>query len=198
MKTPNTSPYRGGITRQSREQLNGHPAKVFWFTGLSGSGKSTLAHLVEERLYAQGLRTYVLDGDNVRHGLCGDLGFSLEERSENLRRIAEVVKLFLDAGIVCLSAFISPMQADRNKVREIVGDNNFIEVYVKCPLCICEKRDDKGYYKMASDGVIKDYTGISSPYEEPVSPDLVLDSNSWAIESCVDYLVRYSKVQLGL
>jgi len=197
MHTPNTVPYRGKITRRSREQLNNHPSRVFWFTGLSGSGKSTLAHLVEERLHVAGIRTYVFDGDNVRHGLCGDLSFSPEARAENLRRIGEMTKLFLDAGIVSLTAFISPMQEDREKVRTIVGPKDFVEVYVKCPLEVCEARDVKGLYKMARQGKIKNYTGISAPYEEPVNPDLVVDTSRYTIDECVTKIMDYWSSTLG-
>jgi adenylylsulfate kinase len=197
MATPNTVPYRGKVTRQSRENLNAHPAKAFWFTGLSGSGKSTLAHLVEERLHAKGIRTYVFDGDNVRHGLCGDLSFSPEGRSENLRRIGEMVKLFLDAGIVCLTAFISPLKEDREKVRGIVGEEDFVEVYVKCPLEVCEERDVKGLYKLAREGKIKNYTGVSAPYEEPEDADLVVESHKCEIGDCVDYIVEYVESQIS-
>jgi adenylylsulfate kinase len=175
----------------SREKLNSHPSRAFWFTGLSGSGKSTIAHLLEARLHEQGVRTYVFDGDNVRHGLCGDLSFSPEGRSENLRRIGEMTKLFLDAGIVCLTAFISPMKEDREKVRTIVGSEDFVEVFVKCPLEVCEARDVKGLYKMAREGKIKNYTGVSAPYEEPEDPDLVVDTSRCTIAECVDTIFEY-------
>jgi adenylylsulfate kinase len=145
--SPNVVVYRGLVTRPRREQQNGHRARAFWFTGLSGSGKSTLAHLVEEELHRAGIRTYAFDGDNVRHGLCGDLSFSREGRAENLRRIGEMVKLFLDAGTVCLTAFISPLAEDRHKVRQIIGEGDFFEIFVKCPLEVCEERDVKGLYK---------------------------------------------------
>jgi adenylylsulfate kinase len=191
MKTPNTIIYRGKIDRKARERLNGHPAKAFWFTGLSGSGKPTLAHLVEERLHARGIRSYVFDGDNVRHGLCGDLSFSPEGRAENLRRIGEMVRLFLDAGNLCLTAFISPMKEDREKVRRIVGIDDFFEIYVKCPLEICEKRDVKGLYKLAREGKIKNYTGVSAPYEEPEHPDLVIESSLFCKEECVRQILEF-------
>lgn len=181
----NTVIYRGAVGRQEREKLNGHRAKVFWFTGLSGSGKSTLAHLVEEQLHQQGIRTYVFDGDNVRHGLCGDLSFSPEARRENLRRIGEMVKLFLDAGVVCLTAFISPLKADRERVRKIVGTIDFFEIYIKCPVEVCEQRDVKGLYRLAREGKIQNYTGISAPYEEPEHPDLTIETHQADIEQCV-------------
>lgn len=190
-KSPNTVSYRGKIDRQAREKLNHHAAKVFWFTGLSGSGKSTLAHLVEEALHGQGIRTYVFDGDNVRHGLCGDLSFSPEARAENLRRIAEMVKLFLDAGILCLTAFISPLQRDREKVRRIVGEHDFFEIYVKCPIEVCEERDVKGFYKLARAGKIQNYTGVSAPYDEPLDPALVVETDKCAINDCVQAIVDF-------
>lgn len=190
-KSPNTVVYRGNIDRCARERQNGHRSKAFWFTGLSGSGKSTLAHKVEEELYAQGIRTYVFDGDNVRHGLCGDLSFSPEGRAENLRRIGEMVKLFLDAGTLCLTAFISPLKEDREKVRRIVGADDFFEIYVKCSLDVCEKRDVKGLYKLARAGKIKNYTGISAPYDEPEHPDLVVETHRCDLATCVDQITAY-------
>lgn len=179
------------VSRSSREELNCHKSVNVWFTGLSGSGKSTLAHAVEERLYSMGVRTYVFDGDNVRHGLCGDLGFNIEDRAENLRRIAEMVRLFLDAGILSLTAFISPLSEDRQKIREIIGPEDFIEIYCNCPLEICEQRDVKGLYKKAREGKIKNYTGISSPYELPSNPDLALDTGSQSLPECVDLIIDY-------
>lgn len=160
-----------------------------WFTGLSGSGKSTLAHAVEERLHMMGTRTYVFDGDNVRHGLCGDLGFSLKDRGENLRRIAEMVNLFLDAGVISLTAFISPLEADRRRVRDIIGAQNLIEVYCNCSLEICEQRDVKGLYKKARAGEIENYTGISSPYEAPENPDIELDTGNRPLRDCVNDII---------
>lgn len=174
------------VTRQRREQLNGHKAVNLWFTGLSGSGKSTLAHAVEERLHGMGCRTFVFDGDNVRHGLCSDLGFSSEERSENIRRIAEMVKLFLEAGTIGLTAFISPLEKDRQRVREIVGAENMLEIHCDCPLEICEQRDVKGLYKKARAGLIKNYTGISAPYEPPACPALRLNTGRESLEESVD------------
>lgn len=169
--------HQASVTRSRRETLNGHRSAVIWFTGLSGSGKSTLAHAVEESLHQRGCRTYVFDGDNVRHGLCSDLGFSVEDRSENIRRIGEMAKLFVEAGVVALTAFISPLQADRRRVRTLIGDADFVEIYVKCPLAVCEARDVKGMYKKARRGEIKEFTGISSPYEEPEQPELVIDTS---------------------
>lgn len=188
-RTPNVVWHNATVTRARREQLNGHSGAVVWFTGLSGAGKSTLAHCVEERLHQRGCRTFVFDGDNVRHGLCGDLGFSAADRSENIRRIGEMTRLFLDAGVISLTAFISPYRADRERVRQIVGAADFIEIYCRCPVEVCETRDVKGLYKKARAGIVKDFTGISAPYEEPPSPDLVLDTGSSALEACADRVV---------
>ncbi|MGE5467403.1 MAG: adenylyl-sulfate kinase [Ignavibacteria bacterium] len=177
--------HHAAVTRADRERLNGHRAAVVWFTGLSGAGKSTLAHAVEAALFARGCRTFVFDGDNVRHGLCADLGFSAEDRSENLRRIGEMARLFLDAGVVGLAAFISPMRADRERVRRIVAAENFLEVFVSCPLEVCESRDVKGMYRRARRGEIKEFTGVSAPYEAPEEPGLVLDTDRLSIDECV-------------
>ena len=197
MKCPNTVPYRGQITCVKREELLNQASLVLWFTGLSGSGKSTIAHAVEERLYAMGRLTYVFDGDNVRHGLCSDLSFSPEGRAENLRRISEMVKLFLDAGIICLTAFISPLRADRERCRKLIDCGRFYEVYVKCPLEVCEERDVKGLYKMAREGKIKNYTGISAPYDEPLNPDLVLETDKYSLDECVLSVVNFVGQQLS-
>ncbi len=188
-KSPDVVRHRAAVSRPRRETLNGHMSTNLWFTGLSGSGKSTLAHAVEERLHLMGCRTYVFDGDNVRHGLCGDLTFSLEDRRENLRRIAEMVTLFLDAGVLSLTAFISPLRADREMVKEIIGMENIIEVYCKCSLEICEQRDVKGLYKKARAGEIKNYTGISAPYEEPQNPEIVLDTGNRPLRECVNFII---------
>ncbi len=179
------------VTRARREALNNHKAVNLWFTGLSGSGKSTLAHAVEERLHQMGCRTFVFDGDNVRHGLCSDLGFSVEDRSENIRRIGEMVNLFLQAGVIALTAFISPLTKDREKVRAIIGEDNFLEIHCACSLEICEQRDVKGLYKKARAGLIKNYTGISSPYEAPENPALCLDSGAIPLEQCVERVISY-------
>ena len=191
MKCPNTVPYRGKIDCERRQQLLGQKSLVLWFTGLSGSGKSTIAHAVEERLHSMGLLTYVFDGDNVRQGLCSDLSFSPEGRAENLRRISEMVKLFLDAGLICMTAFISPLRADRERCRELIDCGRFFEVYVKCPLKVCEDRDVKGLYKMARQGKIKNYTGVSAPYDEPERPDLILETDKCSLEECVDRVVEF-------
>jgi len=174
------------VTRQRREQLNGHKAAVVWFTGLSGAGKSTLAHAVEEELHQLGCRTYVFDGDNVRSGLCSDLGFSTAERSENIRRIGEMAKLFVDAGVIALTAFISPLRADRERVRRLIGAADFIEIYAQCPLAVCESRDVKGMYQKARAGQIKEFTGISAPYEEPEQPDLVVNTGEETLNESVN------------
>lgn len=171
------------VTRARRERLNGHCSVVVWFTGLSGSGKSTLAHSVEERLHQQGYLTYVFDGDNVRHGLCSDLGFSNKDRDENIRRIGEMAKLFTDSGIITLAAFISPFRKERQFVRGLLGPGDFIEVYCQCPIDICEQRDQKGIYRRAKAGEIKDFTGISSPYEQPESPELIVDTGNQTVEA---------------
>ena len=191
MTCPNTVPYRGKITRPRREQLLKQQSMVLWFTGLSGSGKSTIAHAVEERLHQLGRLTYVFDGDNVRQGLCSDLSFSPEGRQENLRRISEMVKLFLDAGLICLTAFISPLKEDRRHCRELIDCGRFFEVYVKCSLQECERRDVKGLYKMAREGKIKNYTGISAPYEAPEQPDLVLETDRHTLEECVNQVIEF-------
>ena len=190
MKSPNVIRQRAAVNRPRRETLNGHMSINLWFTGLSGSGKSTLAHAVEERLHLMGCRTYVFDGDNVRHGLCGDLGFSREDRSENMRRIAEMINLFLDAGVISLTAFISPLKADRELVQQIIGSENLIEVYCNCSLEICEQRDVKGLYKKARAGEIKNYTGISSPYEAPENPDMELDTGTRPLGDCVNDIIN--------
>ncbi len=178
------------VTRTRREKLNGHRGAVVWFTGLSGAGKSTIAHSVEEQLHQAGCRTLVLDGDNVRHGLCSDLGFSTLDRTENIRRISETVKLFVEAGMIVLTAFISPHQADRLRARETVGAVDFIEVYCRCPLDECERRDVKGLYQRARAGEIKDFTGISAPYEAPENPETTLDTHVLTVEQCVERVVQ--------
>jgi adenylylsulfate kinase len=188
-KSDNTVWHHATVTRVRREQLNGHRGAVIWLTGLSGSGKSTLAHEVEERLHRLACRTFVFDGDNVRHGLCSDLGFSVEDRTENIRRIGEMTKLFVEAGVIALTAFISPLRRDRERVRQLVGDQAFIEIYIRCPIEVCESRDTKGLYRRARAGEVKDFTGISSPYEPPERPDLMLDTGSESLELCADRLV---------
>jgi len=190
-KGTNTVWHHATVQRKNREQLNGHRSVALWFTGLSGAGKSTLAHAVEERLHALWCRTYVFDGDNVRQGLCSDLGFTKDDRSENIRRIGEMARLFVDAGIIVMAAFISPFRADRVRVRGSIGNDDFIEIYCKCPVEICEQRDIKGHYRRARSGEIKEFTGISSPYEEPVAPELVLETGTRSLEECVDAVMAY-------
>ena len=193
MKSSNTVYHNATVTRERREALNKHKGVVLWFTGLSGAGKSTLAHTVEEQLHQHGCRTFVFDGDNVRHGLCGDLGFSAADRSENLRRIGEMSKLFVDGGMIALTAFISPTRADRRHIREIVGDKDFIEVYCKCSIDVCEQRDVKGLYKKARAGEIKDFTGISAPYEEPEHAALVVNTGEESLEACIEQVIMALK-----
>lgn len=191
MKSPDTFWHQPIITRESRERQNGHRGAIIWFTGLSASGKSTLAHAVEHKLHERGVRTIVLDGDNVRHGLCGDLGFSDEDRSENIRRIGQVSKLFLEAGVIVLTAFISPFRIDRSRVRMMVDDpRDFIEIYCKCSIDVCESRDIKGLYKRARKGEIPDFTGISSPYEIPENANLAVDTSRLSVEECVEQVIR--------
>jgi adenylylsulfate kinase len=188
--SPNVIKHKATVNRSRRESLNGHRSINLWFTGLSGSGKSTLAHAVEEQLHLMGCRTYVFDGDNVRHGLCRDLGFSRFERKENLRRIAEMVCLFLDAGVISLTAFISPLETDREMVKKIIGLENIIEIFCNCPLEICEHRDVKGLYKKARVGEIENYTGISSPYEKPSHPDIDIDTGTMPLKDCVALIIN--------
>ena len=178
--------HQATVTRTRRETQNGHRGAIIWFTGLSGSGKSTLAHAVEEALHQKGCRTFVLDGDNVRHGLCGDLDFSDTGRVENIRRVGEVAKLFMEAGIIVLTAFISPYRADRERVRAMVEQDDFIEIYCNSSIEVCEGRDVKGLYKKARAGQIKEFTGISSPYEAPEKAELIVNTGSAELGSCVD------------
>jgi adenylylsulfate kinase len=192
-KSTNIVWHEASLTKELRRDQNGHHSFVIWFTGLSGSGKSTVANAVAARLFEDGIKNYVLDGDNIRHGLNKDLGFSEEDRKENIRRIGEVSKLFVDSAQVVLTAFISPFRADRQVVRDILEDNEFVEVYVKCPIDECEKRDPKGLYVKARQGIIPDFTGISSPYEEPENPELVVETNQYSVEECVDQIVAYLK-----
>ena len=185
------------VTRARREAQNGHRGAIVWFTGLSGSGKSTLAHAVEETLHRQGCRTFVLDGDNVRHGLCGDLGFSSKDRVENIRRIGEMAKLFMEAGVIVLTAFISPFRADRERVRGMVEHGDFIEIYCDAPIGVCESRDVKGMYKKARAGLIAEFTGISSPYEAPEDPELTVNTGTAELDDCVQQVIG-EMVQRGL
>ncbi|MFQ5889940.1 MAG: adenylyl-sulfate kinase [Gemmatimonadota bacterium] len=192
-RKPDNIHWHGGhVERGHRERSHGHRAAVLWFTGLSGSGKSTIARLVEQRLFESGCFTYVLDGDNVRHGLNRDLGFSPQDRTENIRRIGEVAKLFVDAGAFVLTAFISPYRADRDAVRALMPrEGDFIEIFVDCPLEICEARDPKGLYKKARAGEIPEFTGISAPYEPPESPELTVAAGSAGEEECAEQVLAF-------
>ena len=191
MKNTNIIYHAASVTRERRNQLNNHKSVVIWFTGLSGSGKSTLAHSVEEILFSKGCRTYVLDGDNVRHGLTSNLGFSNEDRKENIRRIGEVTKLMMEAGLIILTAFISPFREDRIAVRNLISDGDFIEIYCKASLETCEARDLKGLYKRARLGEIKNYTGINSPYEIPDNPELIIDTDKETLDKSVSRIVSF-------
>lgn len=181
------------VTKQDRATLKKQKPVILWFTGLSGSGKSTIANAVEAKLYEMGKHTYLLDGDNIRHGLNRDLGFSEKDRIENIRRIGEVAKLFVDSGLIVLTAFISPFQKDRDLVRKMVEESEFIEIYVDTPLEICEQRDPKGLYKKARAGEIPNFTGISSPYEPPKNPEIHLKNDKMSIEECVEKVIEYLK-----
>ncbi len=183
------------ITKQDREKLFGQRGVALLFTGLSGSGKSTVAHEVENKLHGLGRHTYVLDGDNVRHGLNADLGFSAEDRQENIRRLAELVKLFVDAGIIVLSAFISPYRAHREQARNLLPEGDFFEVYCRCGIGTCEERDPKGLYKKARAGEIADFTGISAPYEEPDMPEIIINTDCDPVAVCADAIIARLKAQ---
>ncbi len=189
-RSSNVHWHENHVLRADREKRQGHPSAVIWFTGLSGSGKSTLANELDWRLFERGVSSYVLDGDNIRHGLNGDLGFSPEDRTENIRRIGEVAKLLADAGTIALTAFISPYREDRDRVRALLDrDTDFLEVFVKAPLEVCEDRDPKGLYKKARSGEIPEFTGISAPYEEPLDPEITLDTSQEDVTACVDRLI---------
>ncbi len=198
MKSTNTVWHHATVTRARREKLNNHKSVILWFTGLSGAGKSTLAHAVEERLHQMGCRTFVFDGDNVRHGLCADLGFSHDDRTENIRRIGEMVKLFMESGVIALTAFISPFREDRQRVRSLVPEGDFLEIYCRCPIEVCEERDVKGLYQKARAGLIKDFTGVSSPYEEPENPELVVETSEHGVDACVDEIIAFLRQRRDL
>lgn len=185
-------------TKNQREELHGHKSYLIWFTGLSGSGKSTLANLVEVALHAKGKSTYILDGDNIRKGINKDLSFDPEDRTENIRRIAEISNLMLDAGIITLAAFVSPYIKDREEVKQIVGGHNFIEIYVNTSLEECERRDVKGLYKKARSGEIKNMTGISAPYQAPLNPDLEVITDGHTIEKSVEVIINFLNKKLKL
>ncbi|MBU0579956.1 MAG: adenylyl-sulfate kinase, partial [Candidatus Margulisbacteria bacterium] len=190
-KATNIVWHKTAISKEDRERKQKHKGCVIWLTGLSGSGKSTIGVALEDMLYAQGYRTYMLDGDNIRHGLNKNLGFSPEDREENIRRIGEVAKLFADAGVITITSFISPYRTDRDRVRSITGKGDFIEVYVKCDLDVCEKRDPKGLYKKARAGEIKEFTGISAPYEEPLNAELIVDNTNITIKEAAEKFFSY-------
>ena len=194
----NIIPHVHEVTRKERVTKNGHLPKVIWFVGLSGSGKSTLASELENRLFQQGFNTYILDGDNIRSGLNYDLDFSDESRKENIRRISEVAKLFADAGTIVLTAFISPFETDRKTARQLIGEQDFIEIYVDCPLEVCEERDVKGLYKKAREGKIRNFTGIDSPFEIPENPEIVVDTANNSLELCSDQLIKEIETRVRL
>ena len=193
MKHTNLVYHHATVTRERRNQFNKHKSVVLWFTGLSGSGKSTMSHALEERLFNNGCRTFVLDGDNVRHGLNSTLDFSNKDRKENIRRIGEVSKLMMEAGFIIMTAFISPFREDRIAVRNLIPNGDFIEIYCKASLETCEARDVKGLYKRARAGEIKNYTGISSPYEVPENADLIIDTEQETIEDSVSIIISFLK-----
>ncbi len=191
-------PHASTVSRINRQQLSGHAGKVIWFTGLSGSGKSTLANALDAALYERGLHTYLLDGDNVRRGLNRDLGFSDADRVENIRRIAEVAHLMMDAGLIVLTAFISPFAREREMARTLIGAENFLEIYVDAPLEVCEQRDVKGLYRLARAGKIAHMTGIDSPYEPPAAPDYTAHTDQESLANIVSELLQLlSPTQLG-
>tara|TARA_B100001105_G_C22386906_1_gene442411 strand:- start:1097 stop:1687 length:591 start_codon:yes stop_codon:yes gene_type:complete len=194
----NTVWHHATVNRELRNQQNRHKSIILWFTGLSGSGKSTIAHAVEEQLFKQGFRTFVLDGDNVRHGLSSNLGFSEEDRKENIRRVGETAKLMLEAGIITLTAFISPYRQDRERVKIMMSPGDFIEIYCEATLETCERRDVKGYYKKARAGIIKNYTGIDSPYEIPDNPELTLNTDNQTLEESVQAVLALLKQKVIL
>jgi adenylylsulfate kinase len=194
-KSKNVIYHNATVTRERRNKLNGHKSVIIWFTGLSGSGKSTLAHSIEEELHKLGCATFVLDGDNVRHGLSANLTFSDNDRKENIRRIGEVAKLMIEAGVIAMTAFISPFKKDRNLVRQLLPQGDFIEIYCKASLEICESRDVKGLYKRARAGEIKNYTGIDSSYEVPDNPELIIDTDSELLQDSVAKVIDFLKFE---
>ena len=191
MKSSNVIYHQASVTRQRRNKLNDHHSVVLWFTGLSGSGKSTLAHALEEKLFQKGCRTFVLDGDNIRHGLNSNLDFSEKSRTENIRRISEVSKLMMESGLIVMTAFISPFNKDRNEARKLISSDDFIEIYCKASLETCENRDVKGLYKRARAGEITNYTGIDSPYEVPENPELIVDTDNQSLEESVSSILNF-------
>ncbi|MBC8410583.1 MAG: adenylyl-sulfate kinase [Rhodobacteraceae bacterium] len=193
MNSSNIIYHQASVTRQRRNKLNGHRSVVLWFTGLSGSGKSTLAHSLEEKLFQKGCKTFVLDGDNVRHGLNSNLDFSEAGRTENIRRISEVSKLMLESGLIVMTAFISPFNKDRDEARKLISNDDFIEIYCKASLETCESRDVKGLYRRARAGEITNYTGIDSPYEVPKNPELTIDTDNQSLEGSVSTILSFLK-----
>ena len=192
--TKNITWHNTEITLEMREKQQGHQGFVLWFTGLSGSGKSTVATALQKELFNRGYRVFILDGDNVRHGLNSDLGFSKEDREENIRRIGELAKLYMEAGIITITSFISPFIQDRNRVRDILPKEKFIETFVSAPIEVCEQRDPKGLYKKARDGKISNFTGIDSPYEEPDNPELIIETYKYSIKENVSEIINYLKL----
>lgn len=189
----NIKPHKGKVSREDRWKHNEHRSSLIWITGLPGSGKSTIAHELEYKLFQKDVRTFVLDGDNVRQGLCRDLGFSASDRRENLRRVGEVARLFVDAGTLTIAAFASPYRADRLMVRQLFDEGNFIEVYLKCSLDVCELRDPKGLYGKARRGEIQNFTGVSDPYEPPDNPEIILETDKLSVEESVNIIIRFIK-----
>lgn len=195
VKSQNITWHDSEVTKAERQEKNGHKSVVLWFTGLSGSGKSTISVALEKALFERGVRSYRLDGDNIRHGLNNNLGFSPEDRKENIRRIGEVSKLLADAGLITLTAFISPYREDRDHVREILEDGEFVEVYTKASVAACEERDPKQLYKKARAGEIKNFTGIDAPYEAPEHPEIIVDTEENSVEEAVEQIIRYLEDQ---
>jgi len=193
MKSTNVIYHQASVTRKRRNKLNDHRSVVIWFTGLSGSGKSTLAHALEEKLFQKNCRTFVLDGDNVRHGLNSNLDFSQAGRTENIRRISEVSKLMMESGLIVMTAFISPFNEDRNEAKKLISSDDFIEIYCKASLETCESRDVKGLYRRARAGEITNYTGIDSPYEVPENPELTIDTDNQSLEGSVSTILSFLK-----
>ena len=191
VKSTNVIWHPASVTKKDRRSQYGHKSCVLWFTGLSGSGKSTIAHALDRQLFEHGCKSYVLDGDNIRHGLNKDLGFDAEDRKENIRRIGEVAKLFVDSGTIVSCALISPFREDREQVRKMFAENEFVEIYVQCPVHVCERRDPKGLYGKARNGEVKNFTGISSPYEAPLNPEIMIQTHRTTVEQSVQLIMEY-------
>jgi adenylylsulfate kinase len=193
----NIIPHQFNVTKEERNRLNGHRSLLLWFTGLSGSGKSTIANAVEQALHSLSIHTYTLDGDNIRGGLNNNLSFSPEDRSENIRRIAEVANLMVDAGLVVLAAFVSPYKADRERIKQTVGDRNYIEIFVNTPIEECERRDVKGLYAKARAGEIQNFTGVNAPYEQPEAADVEIDTTKVSVDESVAQILNYIESKLA-